>query len=76
MTNNYLRWRGVQAALELALSPNSKVVLSGNDKSGGMPLTFDGSDCLSGTMPRKSRTACPKPHASNSGHAPPLNKSA
>jgi len=42
MTPSYLRWRGIEATLELAQSPNSKVVVIGNQQSGGMPLILDG----------------------------------
>jgi hypothetical protein len=38
MTDAYLRWRGIEATLELARSENAKVVVIGNDKSGGLPL--------------------------------------
>jgi regulator of protease activity HflC (stomatin/prohibitin superfamily) len=38
MSDNYLRWRGIEATLELARSENAKVVVIGNDKTGGMPL--------------------------------------
>jgi regulator of protease activity HflC (stomatin/prohibitin superfamily) len=38
MSEAYLRWRGIEATLELARSQNAKVVVIGNDKSGGLPL--------------------------------------
>ncbi|EJL94060.1 membrane protease subunit, stomatin/prohibitin [Herbaspirillum sp. CF444] len=38
MSDAYLRWRGIEATLELARSENAKVVVIGNDKTGGMPL--------------------------------------
>lgn len=38
MSDAYLRWRGIEATLELARSENAKVVVMGNDKTGGLPL--------------------------------------
>lgn len=38
MTDSYLRWRGIEATLELARSNNAKVVIVGNNKTGGLPL--------------------------------------
>jgi regulator of protease activity HflC (stomatin/prohibitin superfamily) len=38
MSDAYLRWRGIEATLELARSENAKVVVIGNDKTGGLPL--------------------------------------
>nr|WP_229256409.1 SPFH domain-containing protein [Duganella lactea] len=38
MSDAYLRWRGIEATLELARSENAKVVVIGSDKTGGMPL--------------------------------------
>lgn len=74
MTNNYLRWRGIEATLELARSPNSKVVVIGNDKSGGMPLILDGADRPAGTTPSQGRTSSPKPSAAKSAPLPTPSK--
>ncbi|HEY0844895.1 MAG TPA: prohibitin family protein [Noviherbaspirillum sp.] len=38
MSDSYLRWRGIEATLELARSNNAKVVVIGNNKTGGLPL--------------------------------------
>jgi regulator of protease activity HflC (stomatin/prohibitin superfamily) len=38
MSDSYLRWRGIEATLELARSPNAKVVIVGNNKTGGLPI--------------------------------------
>lgn len=40
ISEEYLRWRGIDATLQLALSPNSKVVVIGNGRD-GLPLIFD-----------------------------------
>jgi regulator of protease activity HflC (stomatin/prohibitin superfamily) len=44
MSQTYLRWRGIEATLELARSPNSKIVVIGNQQSGGLPLILDAAD--------------------------------
>lgn len=40
ITESYLRWRGIEATLKLAQSPNSKVVVIGNSGT-GLPLILD-----------------------------------
>ncbi|MBS1198352.1 MAG: rane protease subunit, stomatin/prohibitin [Proteobacteria bacterium] len=40
MNDSYLRWRGIEATLELAKSPNAKVVVVGNPKN-GLPLILN-----------------------------------
>jgi regulator of protease activity HflC (stomatin/prohibitin superfamily) len=37
ITDSYLRWRGIEATLELAKSPNAKIVIIGGGKS-GLPI--------------------------------------
>lgn len=41
ITDNLLRWQGIDATLKLSQSKNSKIVVIGNGKS-GMPLILDG----------------------------------
>jgi regulator of protease activity HflC (stomatin/prohibitin superfamily) len=41
ISDSYLRWKGIEATLALARSPNSKVVVIGSPK-GGMPLIVGG----------------------------------
>ncbi len=41
LTENFLRWRSIEATLALAQSPNSKVVVIGNASTGGLPLILD-----------------------------------
>jgi regulator of protease activity HflC (stomatin/prohibitin superfamily) len=48
---SYLQWRGIQATLDLAKSPNSKVVIIGNSRD-GMPLILN---------PDGAVTALPRP---------------
>lgn len=40
ISESYLRWRGIEATLKLAQSPNTKVVVIGNQKN-GLPLILD-----------------------------------
>lgn len=40
ITESYLRWRGIEATLKLAQSPNSKVVVIGSSAT-GLPLILD-----------------------------------
>src|SRR5271170_294469 len=40
---SYLRWRGIEATLELAKSPNSKIVVIGSGKD-GLPIILNGVD--------------------------------
>ena len=53
MSDSYLRWRGIEATLDLAKSTNAKVVVIGNGKN-GLPLILnmegkDGAELSSGT---------------------------
>lgn len=40
MSESYLRWRGIEATLDLAKSPNAKVVVIGNARN-GLPLILN-----------------------------------
>ena len=44
LTDNILRDKGIEATLELANSPNSKVVIVGSSASGGLPMILGGSN--------------------------------
>ena len=43
ISDSYLRWRGIEATLELAKSPNSKIVVIGSGKD-GLPIILNGAD--------------------------------
>jgi hypothetical protein len=43
ISENYLKWRGIEATLQLATSPNAKVVVVGGG-SNGMPLILNTDD--------------------------------
>ncbi len=42
LSSNILKDKGIEATLELANSPNSKVIIVGGDGSGGLPLILGG----------------------------------
>jgi len=42
LTENILRDKGIEATLELANSPNSKVVIIGSSENGGLPMILGG----------------------------------
>jgi regulator of protease activity HflC (stomatin/prohibitin superfamily) len=50
ITESYLRWRGIEATLKLAQSPNSKVVVIGNSAT-GLPLILDTKSSSNPLMP-------------------------
>lgn len=43
ISTQLLQWRGIEATLELAKSPNSKIVIIGNSRD-GLPLIFNAED--------------------------------
>lgn len=43
ISEGYLKWRGIEATMELSKSPNSKVVIIGSGE-GGLPIILDGFD--------------------------------
>ncbi len=58
MSDAYLRWRGIEATLDLAKSPNAKVVVIGNNKN-GLPLILNMDSKEGGDV--SITTAKPKP---------------
>nr|WP_294549449.1 prohibitin family protein [uncultured Rhodopila sp.] len=59
LTDNYLRWTGIQSTLALANSPNAKVVIIGSG-NGGLPLilgNLEDGKARESTAPAQSRTA-------------------
>ncbi len=58
MSDSYLRWRGIEATLDLAKSPNAKVVVIGNNKN-GLPLILNMDSKEGGDV--SFATAKPKP---------------
>lgn len=79
LTENYLRFRGIEATTQLASSPNSKIIMFGSNSTGGLPLVFDAdrSDAakpLTMANPSPPSMSLPKvaplPSASTSGTGP------
>lgn len=60
MSDSYLRWRGIEATLELAKSPNAKVVVIGNNKN-GLPLILNAGKEGVETLPETGHSAAKKP---------------
>lgn len=76
MSDAYLRWRGIEATLELAKSPNAKVVVVGNPKN-GLPLilntdTKDTLEAPSGAAPKSRERPGPRSEAAPQGVTPPV----
>ncbi|MBI2215378.1 MAG: prohibitin family protein [Acidobacteria bacterium] len=61
LSTQYLRYKGIEATLELSKSPNAKVIVVGSG-SGGLPLIFN-ADTLPSTVPGSGVTAPPVPGA-------------
>lgn len=51
ISENYLKWRGIEATLQLAQSPNSKVVIVGGG-SNGLPLILNTEDTAPQRLPQ------------------------
>jgi regulator of protease activity HflC (stomatin/prohibitin superfamily) len=62
ISDSYLRWRGIEATLQLSQSTNSKVVIIGNSKDGSPPVILGNLD----TQPPPNMGATPSndPNAS------------
>ncbi|MCF2909665.1 prohibitin family protein [Pseudoalteromonas sp. DL2-H2.2] len=54
ISETYLRWRGIEATIELAKSNNAKVVVIGSGKD-GLPLILNTESSLSGPEPKLSQ---------------------
>ena len=54
ITESYLKWRGIEATLKLATSPNAKVVVIGGGGSQGLPLILN-----TGDTPTQAASASP-----------------
>lgn len=50
ISDSYLRWRGIEATLELSKSPNSKIVVIGSGKD-GLPIILNGAEAPLGANP-------------------------
>jgi regulator of protease activity HflC (stomatin/prohibitin superfamily) len=60
ITENYLRWKGVEATLALAQSQNAKIVVIGSPKD-GMPLILGGLEGAAAAAPKLASSPAPPP---------------
>lgn len=60
ISDNYLKWKGIDATLKLAESPNSKVVVIGSAKD-GLPLILN-TDSMSNAQPLRLDQNATMPH--------------
>jgi prohibitin 2 len=76
ISDSYLRWRGIEATLQLSQSTNSKVVVIGGGKD-GLPIILgnvDGPQPNSGGAPPSDGDAAPKERSTAPGPAVPLEQ--
>lgn len=59
MSDNYLRWQGINATLAIAKSPNGKLVIMGNGP-GGLPVILNGFESNSSSGPNDKLPAISK----------------
>jgi regulator of protease activity HflC (stomatin/prohibitin superfamily) len=76
ISESYLRWRGIEATLQLALSPNSKIVVIGSGKDGLPIILGNDTSVTPGASPPSGAggTAPPNALAPPNGGNPAGNK--
>ena len=78
ISDSYLRWRGIEATLQLSQSTNSKVVIIGNSKD-GLPIILgnvDGGQQASSATPTEPDKTGKDTPTTAAGPAMPLEKTA
>jgi regulator of protease activity HflC (stomatin/prohibitin superfamily) len=75
ISDSYVRWRGIEATLQLAQSNNSKIVIIGSGKD-GLPIILGNVDTPTaakpeGSAPAPEGGAAPAPKESTTGQSPP-----
>jgi prohibitin 2 len=73
ISDSYLRWRGIEATLQLAQSKNSKLVIIGGGKD-GLPIILGNADATPASHPATEDGATSKPKASAGESTIPLEK--
>ena len=76
ISESYLRWRGIEATLQLSQSTNAKVVVIGSGKD-GLPIILGNVDSpapRAGSMPASGNDAAAKESTTAAGPAVPLEK--
>lgn len=61
MSDNYLKWRGIEATQKLAESPNSKIIIMGNGDR-GLPVLLNASEDQGAAKPRDDTPPSPEPN--------------
>ena len=69
ISDSYLRWRGIEATLALAQSPNSKIVIIGSNKD-GLPIILGNVDSPSTQAQQAGPTARPPADQTPPGASP------
>jgi len=69
ISESYLRWRGIEATLALAQSPNSKIVIIGSNKD-GLPIILGNVDSPSTQAQQAGPTARPPADQTPPGASP------
>src|SRR5580693_2629390 len=62
ISDSYLRWRGIEATLMLAQSPNSKIIIIGSGKD-GLPIILNAETAAPGVTPPSGANGTPPPAA-------------
>ena len=77
ISDSYVRWRGIEATLQLAQSPNTKIVIIGSGKD-GLPVILGNVDTPiapaakpDGAAPAPDNSEAPAPKERTTGQAPP-----
>ena len=73
ISDSYLRWRGIEATLQLAQSSNSKIVILGGGK-GGLPVILNASSSPQQEKPSSTQDTAPKERATAAVPATPSEK--
>ena len=73
ISDSYLRWRGIEATLQLAQSSNSKIVTLGGGK-GGLPVILNASSSPQQEKPSSTQDTAPKERATAAVPATPSDK--
>src|SRR5271165_1660424 len=78
ISDSYLRWRGIEATLQLAQSSNSKIVIVGNSKD-GLPIILGNVEAPASPVPQPEKPsgaedAAPKERTTAATPTTPLEK--
>jgi regulator of protease activity HflC (stomatin/prohibitin superfamily) len=73
ISDSYLRWRGIEATLQLAQSSNSKIVIVGGGKD-GVPIILDASVSPQQEKPSGTEETAPKERGTAAAPATPSEK--